>query len=191
MEDERRAKRTKQRHEQREHWAEIRGVLDGLIGQIEQQEARAERACRQGLQPWSCPARCAAGAGDCGRLQFRQQCAPTRAAIEQQQRRKWEKDHMQRVREVDINGQCGWQTVLDYSSMPVFECSDMELAETQHAFLTMWDGKARKPASLPQRPRHSPEAACGRSRLDAGCSIGWQTASICARRPHPSTAGLR
>ena len=143
----RRLKKAKQRQDQREHWAELRGVLDGMIGQIERQTERTTLVRLQGLQPWSCPAGCAPGAVDCGRLQFRQRCAPTRAAMEQQQESIWEMANQRRVCIEDFDGQRHWRTELDRSRMPSFACGDAELAETQQAFLLMWDGRARWPSS--------------------------------------------
>ena len=45
VEAERRAKKAKQRHDQREHWAEVRGVLDGIIGQLERRRPNAPSGC--------------------------------------------------------------------------------------------------------------------------------------------------
>ena len=80
------------------------------------------------------------------RASFRQQCVPTRSAIVAQWQRQWERTNRARVREVDACGQVSWSKWLDRSCMPAFECTDAELAETQHAFLSIWDGKA---CSLP------------------------------------------
>ena len=68
--EERRAKKAKQRHDQREHWSELSGVLDAMIVQLERQAERAAKVRLQGLTPWCCPAGCARGAADCGRMEF-------------------------------------------------------------------------------------------------------------------------
>ena len=78
-------------------------------------------------------------AAGCGRVQFRQQLAPTRAAIQEQQQRLWDNVNRKTVR--DFNawgwGEVHWHHELDRSGMPSFECSDFELSETQEAFLSM------------------------------------------------------
>ena len=150
--EERRAKKAKQRHDQREHWTELNGVLDKIIGQLEQRAERAERVRLQGLKPWSCPAGCAHGAADCGRLQFRQRLAMRREAIEVQQERLWEAANPMRVlvRTVNCDGDYSWQAP-DWSRKPSFACSDTELAETQQAFLSMWDGRVRARGSTPRQ----------------------------------------
>ena len=50
--EERRAKKAKQRHDQREHWSELSGVLDAMIVQLERQAERAAKVRLQGLTPW-------------------------------------------------------------------------------------------------------------------------------------------
>ena len=49
--------------------------------------------------------------------------------------------NQERVRSLGASGEYRWRQVLDRSNMPSFSCSEAELAETQEAFLSMWDGK--------------------------------------------------
>ena len=55
LEAERRAKKTKQRHDQREHWAELNAAIDAMIGDVEVQHERDQRAL------WRCPGGCSTG----------------------------------------------------------------------------------------------------------------------------------
>ena len=195
----RRAKKAKLRHDQREHWAELRGVLDRAIRQLERQAERAERVRLQGLKPWSCPAGCPSGAVDCGRLQFRQRCAPTRAAMEQQRQRIWQAVNQRRVCIEGSDGRRHWRTELDpdWSRMPSFACSDAELADTQQAFLSMWDGRVRGPTrsdALPPSGIARPSTTLltpYRWRQSDGSSTGSRTVSTCARTHRASIAGRR
>ena len=88
LEAERRAKKTKQRHDQHEHWAELNAVLEQTILRLEARHEREQRA------QWRCPGGCQAGASDCGRVRFRMDCAPrARAALEARRSAQWEQDH--------------------------------------------------------------------------------------------------
>ena len=88
LEAERRAKRTKQRHDQREHWAELHSTIDAMIARVEARHEREQRAL------WRCPDGCCAGAADCGRVRFRLECAPrARAALEARRSEQWEQEH--------------------------------------------------------------------------------------------------
>ena len=74
-------------------------MVDCIIGQLERQADRAARVRDQALSQWHCPAGCMHNAAGCGRVQFRQQLAPTRAAIQEQQQRLWGNVNRKTVRE--------------------------------------------------------------------------------------------
>ena len=75
---------------------EVRGVLDRVIVRVAHEIQRGGRTRSQAAQPWRCPAGCKRGS-HCARETFREQCLPTSAAIQAQQRKQWDDESLTKV----------------------------------------------------------------------------------------------
>ena len=76
---------------------EVADVLDRIIFRIEREIRRDQRSMSRAARPWSCPAGCKPGQLRCARESFRGQCLPSPAAIQAQQRRLWDDEHLTKV----------------------------------------------------------------------------------------------
>ena len=177
---ERRAKKARQRHNQREHQADVRYVLDSIIERIERSAEREAREHQrelmtgQRLDPWRCPAGCAPNSLDCGRVQFRKQCIPSAADIGGARRELWEAANctqqggfrdsrgrrygsfmQQRLRDEEMEAQ--------RDQMPSFEVCGTELLELQEMFLVWWDGRCSPGAWLRHWLQHNEHYPCAMS----------------------------
>jgi hypothetical protein len=160
----------------REREREVSDVLDRVIIRIERQLQREWRAGSRAAKPWRCPAGCRngrtwLGGNDfcpCARETFRQQCVPTCADIQREQRAQWDNEHLTKVFVSSYSGyefgskmQRQLRAEEDAAAeawRPSFEISETEVAEIQQAFLSLWDGLLAPAAWLKHWLEHGEHA---------------------------------